>query len=48
MEKIVPILLLVVIFIGLLIAEFSKYGIDFDIFAVLTKIMSTDYIRVLG
>ena len=48
MEKIVPILLLVVIFIGLLIAEFSKCGIDFDIFAVLTKIMSTDYIRVLG
>jgi hypothetical protein len=48
MEKIVPILLLVVIFLGLLIAEFSKCSADFDIFALLTKIMSTENIRVLG
>jgi hypothetical protein len=48
MEKIVPILLLVVIFMGLLIAEFSKCSVDFDIFAVLTKMMGDEYIRVLG
>jgi hypothetical protein len=51
MEKIVPImpiLLLVVIFLGLVISEFSKCGIDFDIFAMLTKMMSAENIRVLG